>query len=310
MLDKYDGNMKPTSEVTNSIHAGDKVSALFPLEENISRTDDEDLDALFHDGSDDEGNPGLSVWDCSPAPKTPLSSPPSKKAGKRKFDDMADQHDDALPSSSPLSTPISTTSSPAESKTVGTPPTSPAPSPVSSQRKSKSDAPAMSNAPPRYEPVKKKARKADAAGAGTGKADPKPKTESKTSSRPTPIPTTTPKKQPKITQRRVPRDPNRPLPPPVATSTAANDALADDDPAKLWCHCRAPMAERDMILCDNKGCRVGWYHMTCVRVKTVPARWLCAACKIKSGGGVRTVEGPAPWPEWEKRNKKARKGRK
>ena len=58
MLDKYDGNMKPTSEITNSIHAGDKVSALVPPEENISRTDDEDLDALFHDGSDDEGNPG------------------------------------------------------------------------------------------------------------------------------------------------------------------------------------------------------------------------------------------------------------
>lgn len=100
MLDKYDGNMKPTSEMTNSIHAGDKVSALFPLEENISRTDDEDLDALFHDDSDDEGNPGLSVWDSPPAPKTP-STPPSKKAGKRKFDDIADQHDDALPSSPP-----------------------------------------------------------------------------------------------------------------------------------------------------------------------------------------------------------------
>lgn len=302
MLDKYDGNMKPTSEMTNSIHAGDKVSALFPLEENISRTDDEDLDALFHDDSDDEGNPGLSVWDSPPAPKTP-STPPSKKAGKRKFDDIADQHDDALPSSSPLSTPISTTSSPAESKTVGTPPTSPAPSPVSSQRKSKSDAPAMSNAPPRYEPVKKKARKADGLAAkGKGKPTPEPKTESKTAST-----STTP---PKITQRRVPKDPNRPLPPPVATSTAANDALADDDPAKLWCHCRAPMAERDMILCDNKACRVGWYHMDCVRVKTVPARWFCAACKVKSGGGVRVASGPAPWREWEKKNKKARKGAK
>ena len=161
----------------------------------------------------------------------------------------------------------------------------------------------MSNAPPRYEPVKKKARKADGLAAkGKGKPTPEPKTESKTAST-----STTP---PKITQRRVPKDPNRPLPPPVATSTAANDALADDDPAKLWCHCRAPMAERDMILCDNKGCRVGRYHMTCVRVKTVPARGLCAACTNKSGGGGRTVEGPAPWPEWEKRNKKARKGRK
>ncbi|KAG9205172.1 hypothetical protein G6514_008749 [Epicoccum nigrum] len=62
---------------------------------------EESIEALFHDESDLEGNPGLSVWD--------VPSSPSKKAVKRRHDDMAKQHEDpgeaALPSSSPLPTP-------------------------------------------------------------------------------------------------------------------------------------------------------------------------------------------------------------
>lgn len=288
--------------MTNNTHTGDEVTALFPLEENTDCPTNEEVDALFHDDSDAEGNPGFSVWDSSPTPRTPSTR--SKKAAKRKYDAIAEQHDDALPSSSPLATPISNTSSHVESKAVDTAPTSPVASPGSEQRKS--EAPKMSNAPPRYEPVKKRARKADGAGKSKGNTEPKqePKTESKTASKPT----TTPKK-PKITQRRVAKDPHRPLPPPLATSTAANDALSDDDPAKLWCHCRTPIADRNMILCDDKECGVGWYHMNCVKVKGEPAKWFCAACKSKSGGGVKGVSGPAPWgkTKWAKKNGKGRK---
>ena len=148
-----------------------------------------------------KGNPGLSVWD--------VPSSPSKKAVKRKHDDMAKQHEDpgeaALPSSSHLPTPTPTTSSPAERKAVDTAPTSPAPSPAGSEPPR--GAPRMSNAPPRYEPVEKKARKADDAAKGKGKGkgkgktegktEPEPRPETKTGSNPPPPPPRHPKSSPR-----------------------------------------------------------------------------------------------------------------
>ena len=267
------------------------INALFHDDENTT------IDALFHDASDNEGNPSPSVWDISSTPQTPSTT--AKKPVKRKYLVMVKEHND------------DDDEAPLWSKVVKVVAVSPAPSPGDDAREG---LPKMANAPPRYEPVKKKARKGDVTSTGTIKTTPgpKPATKTKPISPPTPIPIPTPDKKPKITHRLVPVSKSPSLS--SITSSPANDALDDDDPKKLWCHCRAPMGEREMILCDDKGCGVGWYHMDCVGIGDgeEPVRWFCKGCRQKRGGaGVRRwLEGPAPWGEWEKKHKQGMKGRK
>ena len=50
-----------------------------------------------------------------------------------------------------------------------------------------------------------------------------------------------------------------------------------------WCVCNGPGSEPGvaMILCDNVGCRIGWYHNYCVGLSEAfeAAFWLCPECR-------------------------------
>ena len=38
--------------------------------------------------------------------------------------------------------------------------------------------------------------------------------------------------------------------------------------------------EHDMIQCDNKNCKIIWFHQKCVRIKQIPkGNWFCSGCK-------------------------------
>ena len=47
-----------------------------------------------------------------------------------------------------------------------------------------------------------------------------------------------------------------------------------------WCFCRMGEDEDDMIQCDNKNCKIIWFHQKCVRIKQFPkGYWYCSECK-------------------------------
>eukprot|EP00118_Oscarella_pearsei_P021718 m.246174 g.246174 ORF g.246174 m.246174 type:complete len:126 (+) comp40259_c1_seq1:1651-2028(+) len=46
-----------------------------------------------------------------------------------------------------------------------------------------------------------------------------------------------------------------------------------------YCYCHQERDE-EMIGCDNGTCLHQWYHLSCVRLSTVPSgKWLCPECK-------------------------------
>ena len=52
--------------------------------------------------------------------------------------------------------------------------------------------------------------------------------------------------------------------------------------AKLYCLCRRPSFP-PMIACDNKLCKIEWFHYSCVNVKKAPRKsWYCPDCKRAS----------------------------
>lgn len=50
---------------------------------------------------------------------------------------------------------------------------------------------------------------------------------------------------------------------------------------RLYCHCRCPYDEvSEMIACDNKNCRVEWFHFDCVGITVAPkGNWYCPDCR-------------------------------
>lgn len=50
---------------------------------------------------------------------------------------------------------------------------------------------------------------------------------------------------------------------------------------RLYCHCRCPYDEvSEMIACDNKKCRVEWFHFDCVGITVAPkGNWYCPDCR-------------------------------
>ena len=47
-----------------------------------------------------------------------------------------------------------------------------------------------------------------------------------------------------------------------------------------WCYCGKDETFDDMIGCDNKDCKIGWYHL-CLKLdkeKIPEGRWYCLDC--------------------------------
>ena len=57
---------------------------------------------------------------------------------------------------------------------------------------------------------------------------------------------------------------------------------ANTEYQKLYCYCNRPSFE-PMIACDDKNCKLVWYHYACVNITRTPPenkKWFCPDCKI------------------------------
>lgn len=63
---------------------------------------------------------------------------------------------------------------------------------------------------------------------------------------------------------------------PVNEEDTTND-LNKDDKSTPWCYCNEP--SREMILCDNKGCSIKWFHFTCLRIIVPRGKWYSPSCR-------------------------------
>ena len=46
-----------------------------------------------------------------------------------------------------------------------------------------------------------------------------------------------------------------------------------------FCYCNGP-EEGDMIACDNETCSIEWFHMTCLKIRSIPkGKWFCPDCR-------------------------------
>ena len=60
------------------------------------------------------------------------------------------------------------------------------------------------------------------------------------------------------------------------------DELVGEEDDKLWCICHQP-SSGEMIGCDDKKCKVEWYHFSCLNIKRAPkGKWLCPMCRSTS----------------------------
>lgn len=56
------------------------------------------------------------------------------------------------------------------------------------------------------------------------------------------------------------------------------DMPPDDEDNGTWCYCKEAHAG-EMIACDNKTCPVTWYHISCLKMTSVPkGKWMCPSC--------------------------------
>ena len=47
-----------------------------------------------------------------------------------------------------------------------------------------------------------------------------------------------------------------------------------------YCYCRGSEETGDMIGCDNDECKIEWFHLACLKIKTVPnGKWYCPDCR-------------------------------
>lgn len=51
---------------------------------------------------------------------------------------------------------------------------------------------------------------------------------------------------------------------------------------ELWCVCRKPDDGSKMVMCDNKNCKIKWFHRICLDIKRLPKRFICTDCKKSS----------------------------
>ena len=55
----------------------------------------------------------------------------------------------------------------------------------------------------------------------------------------------------------------------AATSSTAQDNC-NTTSEELWCYCKKPEDDRQMIGCDYPGCTIQWFHVDCLQLKAVP----------------------------------------
>ena len=49
---------------------------------------------------------------------------------------------------------------------------------------------------------------------------------------------------------------------------------------RYYCYCRGSEETGDMIGCDNDECKIEWFHLACLKIKTVPkGKWYCPDCR-------------------------------
>ena len=54
----------------------------------------------------------------------------------------------------------------------------------------------------------------------------------------------------------------------------------DSNTVQLYCYCQGP-EEGDMVGCDNPSCTFQWFHLKCLKLKSLPQSklWYCPDCK-------------------------------
>ena len=62
------------------------------------------------------------------------------------------------------------------------------------------------------------------------------------------------------------------------THSSENVASGSQD-QQVYCYCHGP-DEGTMIACDNKACKIEWFHKDCLKMKSVPrGKWYCPDCR-------------------------------
>ena len=63
------------------------------------------------------------------------------------------------------------------------------------------------------------------------------------------------------------------------TSCNTQNATSGSQEQQVYCYCCGP-EEGTMIACDNKACRIEWFHKECPKIKSVPrGKWYCPDCR-------------------------------
>lgn len=53
---------------------------------------------------------------------------------------------------------------------------------------------------------------------------------------------------------------------------------------EAYCKCRSHIQGSDMIACDNRDCKIEWFHYECVGITTPPeGEWYCEECRVSLG---------------------------
>ncbi len=66
------------------------------------------------------------------------------------------------------------------------------------------------------------------------------------------------------------------------STESSNIASTSVDNSELhyYCYCRGSEDSGDMIGCDNDECKIEWFHLYCLKIKTVPkGKWYCPECR-------------------------------
>lgn len=77
-----------------------------------------------------------------------------------------------------------------------------------------------------------------------------------------------------------------------STSTGDVQCASGSNIQQLYCYCRGP-EEGSMIGCDNPDCKIEWFHVSCLKLISIPkGKWYCPNCQklLKSlkGKGKKT----------------------
>ena len=64
----------------------------------------------------------------------------------------------------------------------------------------------------------------------------------------------------------------------IGTTTVESTESSTEETG--FCYCGGP--EGDMVACDSKSCKYIWFHIKCLRLKSLPKTksWFCPDCKV------------------------------